>query len=143
MADSIRELIIQDLHTACKTIARYDDANIVRGKTFFRKDELPGLAIFPGVEESAREYGRQKSTMPVEVSAAAVPGLVNCSVFAETLLAEIIDAVIGSMGRTRIDSLAYTGGGVDDWPDAGDQAVTLTATFSIEYTTDIGDPYNQ
>ncbi|MCK9324586.1 MAG: hypothetical protein M0P69_03735 [Bacteroidales bacterium] len=143
MADSIRELIIQDLVTELKKIVRYDDANIVRGKTFFRTAELPGLAIFPGKEESVKAYGQQRNTMPVEVSAAAISGTTNCSVLAETIQAEIEKCVIGGMsGNSRIESCAYTGGGVDDWPDAGDQAITVTCVFSIVYTTIFGDPYS-
>lgn len=144
MADSIRELIIQDLVTELKTITRYDATSIVRGKIYFRTDELPGMSIFPGKEESVKQYGVQKNTMAVEISSAAISGDVNCSVLAEILQAEIQTAVIDGMnGNDYIDSCSYTGGGVDDWPDAGDQAITVTCTFEIVYSTDIGDPYNQ
>jgi len=41
------------------------------------------------------------------------------------------------------DSIAYAGGGVDEYPDAGDQAVGVQTQWILRYRIAAGDPYHQ
>jgi len=41
------------------------------------------------------------------------------------------------------DEIMYAGGGVSEWPEAGDLVVGVQAVFNIKYSHIAGDPYHQ
>ncbi len=140
MADTIRELIIQDIVAALESLSGYGE--VYRGRTYFSPDELPAVSVLPGIESGEKQYGAQILTMPVQVHAVQVVGDNNPSELSETVLGDLIDVLIyGAIDR--INGMTYTGGGVEDYPDEDDQAVSVQISIEIEYSTVIGDPYNQ
>jgi hypothetical protein len=50
-----------------------------------------------------------------------------------------IELVTGSLA----DGIYYQGGGVDDYQEAGDQAVGVSAAFTITFPVLVGNPYGQ
>lgn len=139
---TIRELILQDLVTQLETLSGY--GSIHRGKTFFVYADLPCISLLPGVETSERRYGKQVGIWPVTVHAIQAQGDLNVSVLAETMLGDLISTVISGRGNiNRIEDIAYTGGGVEDWPAEDEQALSVQANFEIQYKTILGDPESQ
>jgi len=41
------------------------------------------------------------------------------------------------------EAIAYTGGGIEEYPDGSDQVTGVVSTWNIEYRTLSGDPYHQ
>lgn len=64
----------------------------------------------------------------------------NVATVAATVTREsAIELVTGSLA----DGIYYQGGGVDDYQEAGDQAVGVSATFNITFPVLVGNPYGQ
>jgi hypothetical protein len=62
---------------------------------------------------------------------AATPGTING------------ESAIASTTGGLAESIEYTGGGTDEYPDEGNMAVGVSAVFTMKYRTAIGDPYTQ
>jgi len=41
------------------------------------------------------------------------------------------------------EDVIYTGGGIQEYPEASKRIIGVTATFNVIYQTRIGDPYTQ
>lgn len=142
--DSIRELIIQEIESQITTATAGAYGPVYRGRTYFTPNELPAVALLPGVEASERSYGEQNSEMPVVVHAVQIIGDNNPSVLGELALAEMVKALMSpSASYTYLSDIAYTGGGVEDYPSNEDQAIVVVINLSVKYSANIGDPYNQ
>lgn len=141
MAETIRELIIQDIKTQ---LAILSDYTVYRGITQFQNEDLPVIAMWPEVEDSERQYGIQKATMPVNISAIKIVGDVNPSVLGEQMLGNLITCIVGGRSNvSKIEDLRYTGGGVENYPEAEEQTIMVQCNIEVDYETLIGDPYNQ
>lgn len=142
MADTIRELILQDL--ASLLTSRHGASNVYRGRTQFDYADLPCVTILPALETAERAYGEQQCTMPVTIHAVQVVGDNEPGVLAETILGNLINDIIGGRSSiSRIEDIRYTGGGVETWPEQDEQAITVQIDVEIQYSTNIGDPYSQ
>lgn len=144
MADTVRENIIQGLVDQMETLTSRGYGNVHRGRTYFEYEDLPCMAILPGVETAERFYGEQQLTMPVVIHAIQVIGDKNVSELAETMLGSLIDAVIGNSSNiSSINDIYYVEGGIEDYPGEEDQALSVRISIEVSYNTNIGDPYNQ
>ena len=151
MADTIRELIIQNLVTQLGTLTTANGYNTDLGQ-IVQRGLIPvdmvqnAAAVFvqPGVESGAREYGNQVLTMPVQIDAVHSLGSNNASVLGEQILGDLIACVIGGKGNIgRIEGLDYSSGGVEDYPTKEDQLLWAQISIEITYITVTGDPYSQ
>jgi len=150
MTDTIRELILRDVVTQLQKITTANGYNtdcgnnVARAKMEFPLAELPATSLIPGDESAQKEYGEQLHTMSLEAHALHKRGSLDISVLAEQILGDLITCLVGGQRNiSRIDSLSYAGGGVEDWPGPEDQALSVRIGIEIGYTTVIGDPYNQ
>lgn len=140
MTETIRELILQDL--AGVLAARHD--NVHQGRTQLEYSDLPCAVILPGMEEAERVYGEQRITMPVSIHAVQVVGDNEAGSLAETLLGELISDVVGGKESvSRADDIRYVSGGVETWPEQNEQALSVQIDIEVQYSTKLGDPYNQ
>jgi hypothetical protein len=151
MADTIRELIIQDLVTQLESLTIANGYNTSVGKIVQRglipvdmTQETAAVFIQPGVESAEREYGDQVLTMPVQIDAVHSLGSNNASVLGEQILGDLISCLIGGRENIdRIESLTYSSGGIEDYPTKEDQLLWVQMSLEITYITVIGDPYTQ
>ena len=66
------------------------------------------------------------------------------SPLAEEVLGALVDNIIG--GRSNIghtNDIRYIGGGVEDYPAVEEQTISVHINIEIEYSINVGDPYNQ
>lgn len=150
MADTIRELTLQDVVTQLENINTANGyntncgQNVARAQMEFLLESLPATMVLPGDETAEHAYGEQRLIMSLDIYALHKREDTDMAVLAEQMLGDLISCLVGGQDNiSYIDSLAYTGGGVDDWPAPEDQALSVRASYEITYTTDIGDPYNQ
>ncbi len=150
MADTIRELILQDIVTqlgSLNTANGYNTncgQNVLRGTTEIPLQDLPASVVLPGEESGAHEYGDQLLTMPLEIHGLHKRGDLNISVLGEQMLGDLISCLVGGQSNIGyIDRLHYSGGGIEEYPGPEDQALSVRASIEVEYTTLIGDPYTQ
>lgn len=102
MADSIRERIIAaiaaklaEIQVANGYVTELGD-NVYRGITNIPTANMPAIAIFPRVESSSREYGKQACVMPVEIKGLQLMGTSNPSTLGEQMLADLINCLLGN-----------------------------------------------
>lgn len=164
MADTIRELIIQEL-IARAAVIRTTTYNTDIGKNVFRvrqkvdPSELPCINIKPQPEEAEHAHGQVRHRMPVRIEGIAAFGSLVPSVIAEKILGDIIKCFTSqSWDRRRvvtspaspvtyldpyIESIVYEGGGTDEYPEDGTLTIGASVSLKITYWTAIGDPYSQ
>ncbi|MDX9819495.1 MAG: hypothetical protein RBT16_11315 [Desulfococcus multivorans] len=152
MSDTIRELNIKAIiaRLACITAengyATDIGTNVVRARKSLDPEELPACAVFPQPETVEMISGYTQCIMPVRIEGIVKFGGENPSEAAERVLGDII-ACLAGRGWVRlpdyIDSIAYAGGGTDEYPDEGSVTVGTSALFNVKYMFKIGDPYSQ
>lgn len=150
MADTIREQIIQNIVSEIGSLAitvgdseTYPDITVLRATKNPVEDELPAYVVWPGVEEVDQVFGVSNCTMPIEIEGLISIAGENVSAYEEALLGGIIKDMAGSAVGTLTNSVRYTGGGPKDHGDPENTIAAVGATFEIEYSTNLGDPYNQ
>ena len=151
MADTIRELIIQDLVTQLESLTVANGYNTSVGQIVQRglipvdmTQQAAAVFVQPGVESAEREYGDQVLTMPVQIDAVHSLGSNNASVLGEQVLGDLLSCLIGGRENIdRIESLVYSSGGTEDYPTKEDQLLWVQMSLEITYITVIGDPYTQ
>jgi hypothetical protein len=152
MANTIRELILQDLQVqAAKiTVVNGYNTNIggttARGRSAFGPGELPAVNIIDKPEEVEKRFGKNACTMEVLIEAIVDYGDSNPSVISNQMLGDLIKAFTNTTFKatlTEVDSIQYIRGGTDDYPEEKHKTVGAFATFQIKYNTDLGDPYTQ
>lgn len=151
MADTIRELIIQDLVTQLENLLLDNGYNTDLGQIVQRglipvdmTQKAAAVFVQPGVEGGVREYGVQTLTMPVQIDAVHSLAGENASVLGEQMLGDLISCVIGGRSNIgRIENMVYSSGGVEDYPTKEDQLLWAQMSIEVTYHIVIGDPYSQ
>jgi len=162
MADTIREQIIQDLKAQVEKINTENGYNtnigslVVRGLALEEVtiEDTPAFSfLFPGAETTEKEMGVYLITMPVEIDAVHTLWTTdtdgnltsyNASVLGEQILGDLIQGVIGNRSSViKADEIAYTGGGIEDYPGPEDQVLWVRTAFDVRFAITIGDPYSQ
>jgi len=155
MQKTIRHQII-DAVTARLTVYPWQSASftVIPGRTVFdpTADPLPILALIPEREETTKgRYGVDDNSMPITLSAILRLNLKEGEVesaieLAEPVLGEVHKAACQAATHPTlidlVDSIDYTGGGVDQWPgEQGQTIVTVGISLTIRYSTDTNNPY--
>ena len=151
MADTIREKIIKNFLTRAALVAPATGyvnnlSNALRAQSPVPETELPCLNILPGREETVNRFGKNEVTTTITVEAyKAAAADVNKNVDQEAMLGDLIRAFTrpDSVVSAYVDHIKYIEGGPASVPDSADKVVGVSAVFEVQYTTDIGDPYNQ
>jgi len=128
-------------------------ATVYRARLRVDPDNLPCAVIWPQVETAENKMGKSFHRMPIKVEGIAAFGSTDLSIISERILGDLIKCFTSpSWDRTRagspapedyIESIVYTGGGTDSYPEEGSTSVGAYANFMITYWTAIGDPYTQ
>lgn len=152
MSATIRQQIIQALENRLAAYTWIEiDPEVSTGRVIFDPDTdpLPVITIVAGVETSERtRYGSDKRTMPVDVSALiSISDAKDAFEIGEPALGELHKACFHG-GELPVGddfvSLAYTGGGIVDYPgELGPAIITIAVTLSVIFETDSGNPYNE
>lgn len=166
MDTTIREKIIQEFLTRAALIrvsspqvyATDIGENVLRARSKVDPSELPCIVVWPQVEEAEIKYGRQLCKMPLKIEGVVKYGETDPSVVAEQILGDLIYCFVSqSWDRRRLivgsspvaynnpyaESVVYTGGGTNDYPDGADITVGVFITLIVTYYTQIGNPYAQ
>lgn len=157
VSPTIRERIIREIvtslgDTAVELHGLQDWRSVERGRVDYEPGEVPFLTVNPGQDSVTRaQYGRQ--TMEMEVGVIAIYPTDGPAVIADTSPSELAEIILGTLiqavmaGTTAlnalIDDLAYTRGGVSEYPGETEQMTIVEAYFTVKYRTALGDPYNQ
>lgn len=159
--NTIREIIILDYlaRAAVITVANgYNTgigANVIRARKKLDPDELPGTVVIPGPEKSEAKYGQNACKMIMRVEGIVDFGTSDPSVVSEQILGDLkkcfldpanqLTSPVSGWSRSPdyIDSIVYTEGGTQEYPDEGQVTVGAFVTFEVGYTTKLNDPYSQ
>jgi hypothetical protein len=148
MSETTRELIIQAFaaRASSMTIANGYPLNIgatvIRGIKEVDPSLLPATSIFPQPETAVPSgSGEYIITMPVRVEAIDFYGTTNPSVVGEVLLGILRAGYMKSALSDLIDTIQYSAGGVDEYPDANQCTIGASATFIVTYFSNINNPY--
>jgi hypothetical protein len=137
--------------------------NVLRARPTYAPSDPPCIIIFPLPEESHNTYGQTMHIMTMHVEAAQYYGDTDPSIISEQMLGDIIKCFASpSWDRRRpvisasppespepeplpplADTIEYTGGGIEEYPEDGALVVGAKANFAVTYYTKIGDPYEQ
>jgi len=153
MANTIREQIILKLMTRAaliKTASGYNTdigLNALRAIDKLDPDELPALVIWPLPETSTRQYGKDVIEMKVRIEGLVAHGSTNSSVVAELILGDLrkcfTDPSIKSTAYgSLLDDIFFDEGGPDTYAKAGDLTTGSNVILTINYSTNIGNPYS-
>ena len=160
MSDTIREIIIKAFLTRLAVITTANGYNtsigakVMRAQKTVDPDDLPACDLWPGAEKAENQYGKIVCTMQIKIEGIALFGLANPSVVSEQILGDLKKCIlsqydtttsppIGWNHSTYIESIAYTGGGTDEYPDEKMMTVGAYITLDVTYTTKLDDPYTQ
>ncbi|SEM75186.1 hypothetical protein SAMN04489760_14216 [Syntrophus gentianae] len=161
MSDTIRETIIKDFMARLAVITTANGYNTDIGTTVLRAqktvgpEDLPCCVVWPQQENSVPSYGENDCTMPIRIEGLAEFWSSNPSAISEQILGDLKKCIFQPAntssrtpsGWTRspdyIDSLAYSGGGTDSYPEEGQKTVGASLLVEVGYTERIGDPYSQ
>ena len=166
MADTIRELIIQELIARAAVIVTTGSpqaystdigTNVFRVRQKVDPSELPCLNIRPQPEEAETTHGKVKHKMPVRIEGIMAFGSSSPSVVAEKMLGDLIKCFTSPSWDRRhiaaspaspvtyldpyIESIVYEGGGTDEYPEDGTLTIGASVSLKITYWTAIGDPF--
>lgn len=146
MADSIRELIIQEIAAEMGAYAfvNLSGVTVIRGRVNYDAniDSLPQISILPRPEEATRDdYGNSVCLMPVNIHCLVALEDYNASELGEAVLAEMIRSVM-SIDSSNANDIAYVSGGVEDYPNQlGQKVLEVGIVVAVEYRFEIGNPY--
>lgn len=168
MADTIRELIIQEFTTRAALLrntasppAYVTDMgdNVLRARVRVDPSELPCIVIWPMSEEAENAHGMSRHRMTIRVDGIMAFGSDSPSVVGERMLGDLISCFTSpKWDRRRIatspespvtyeepyaESVVYQGGGVEEFPEEGSVSVGVQIRLLVTYWTAIGDPYTQ
>ncbi|MEN6375583.1 MAG: hypothetical protein ABFD75_12515 [Smithella sp.] len=165
--DTIRETIIQDFLSRLAVITTANGYNtnigakVLRAQKGVDPGDLPISDLWPGAEKGEDIYGQTDCKMQMKIEGIAKrtlvgspPALENASVIAEKILGDLKKCILAQYDTTTspptgwnrsayIDSLVYTGGGTDEYPDESMQTAGAYITVDVTYHTKKGDPYTQ
>ena len=168
MADTIRELIIQEFITRAALIrntasppayATEMGGNVFRARVRVDPSELPCVVIWPLIEEAEHAHGLVRHRMTIRADGIVAFGAESPSVVGERMHGDLIKCFTSpSWDRRRIaaspkspvtyvqpyaESIVYEGGGVEEYPEEGSISVGVQVRFLVTYWTKVGDPYAQ
>lgn len=168
MADTIRELIIQEFLTRAALLrntasppAYVTDMgdNVLRARVKIDPSELPCVVIWPMAEEAENAHGLSRHRMTIRVDGIMEFGSSSPSVIGEKMLGDLIKCFTSpKWDRRRLvaspaspvtynqpyaDSIVYQGGGIEEFPEEGSVSVGVQIRLMVTYWTAIGDPYTQ
>lgn len=159
--NTIREIIILDFlaRAAGITVANgYNTdigANVLRARKKVDPDEVPVAVVIPGAEKATAKYGELSCVMTMRVEGIVDFGASDPSVVSEQILGDLkkcflapenkLTSPVSGWSRSPdyIDSIGYTGGGTEEYPDDGQVTVGAYVSFEVSYTTKLNDPYSQ
>lgn len=153
MADSIRERIIQAIMDNVATWTTANGFNLncgsssYRARHFWEIAEAPAVSVWPMPETNDPSYAENYNSMPLRLEAVTTYTTAqNPSTIGEQMLADMKE-LMGQKRSDTVDELAdsvrYSGGGVDEYPDSSQTVVGCYAEFNIAYWEKRNDPYNQ
>lgn len=150
--DTIREVIIQQFLARLAVITKAGGyatnvgTHVYRARKKLDPSDLPAAVVFAGAETSENKYGQHACKMTVKIEGLAAFGAEDPGIITERVLGDIKKCVMAP-GWTRtpdyIDSMIYTGGGVDDYPEDGQVSAGAYASFDVTYATKTDDPCSQ
>lgn len=166
MADTIRELIIQELLTRAAVIRTTDTTpayatdigeTVLRARPKVDPEELPLCVIWPQVETAENIHGKSFHKMPLKIEGLSVFESENPSIVSERILGDMIKCFTSpNWDRRRpvagspvtyldpyMEAIIYQGGGVESAPEDGAVSTAAHAMFLVTYYTAIGDPFTQ
>ena len=152
--NTIRELIIQAILTRAEDISavaspllystEIGSSPAFRARPKVDPDDLPCVDVWPQPEEALNKNGMVLHKMPVKIEGVAHFGAEEPSVVSERILGDLIRCFTSpTWTRVYMDSIVYTGGGTESYPEEGSVSVGAFASFMVTYWTKIGDPYSQ
>lgn len=159
--NTIRELIILDFMSRLADITTAGGYNtnigskVIRARKKLAPAELPAVVAIPGTEKAESQYGYSKCQMEMRIEGVALFGSTDPSVMSEKILGDLKKCILApynaltsphtgwSRSPDYIDSILYTGGGVEEYPDDDQITAGAYAIFEVGYTTKLDDPYSQ
>jgi hypothetical protein len=151
MADTIRHKILKDivLHLRSQPWLVFNSITVYPGKRRYLPEELPGISVFAMDESGERnQYDNQHCTFQVEVKYVGTISRDDdgekADIFdmAEVLRGRLIDAMINVDLEELADPPVYSGGNID-YPATEDQEAQISIFVTIDYETQLRDPYAQ
>ena len=166
MDTTIREKIIQEFLTRAALIrvsspqvyATDIGGKVLRARPKVDPGELPCVVLWPQVEDAESKYGRQLCKMTLKIEGVVEYGAADPSETAEKILGDLIYCFVSpSWDRRRLivgaspvayanpyaESVVYTGGGTNDYPEGAEIAIGVHINLIVSYYTQIGNPYAQ
>lgn len=148
MADSIREKILQSVQTQLTAITTANGyavqvVTVERVRRGFSVDEVPAIGIWEAGETSENDYNDSRNTLSINTEFVADATTTNRSVYANTLLAELKQAILAADRQHGGDAIStsYTGATIRIPEDDNDTQITVVASFNIVYAEVAGDPF--
>ena len=152
MAESIREKIIQAFVARAGEIMIANGygtdvgVSVVRATRYADPGTMQQIVIIPRVETSEKtRFQKMTNTFPIDLHAfvAMTPGTDNASEKSEEVYADLIKAITNPCDPAcaLFDSVTHTGGGGVELVDNEATLAGATATFTVVYTTSIGNPF--
>lgn len=118
--------------------------NVILCRKNFDPSRLPCIVIWPGMETAERLVsGYCHCTMRLGIGSYAKFGAVSASVISENLLGNTLRALFGQTITALADDIQYESGGIESYPDAGDEVIGVNVNLNVKYNYLIGDPYSQ
>ncbi len=172
MADTIRELIIQEFVTRGALVrntasppAYVTDigGNVLRARVRTVPSDPPCIVIWPMPEEVEMAHGLFRHRMRIRVEGIMAFGSGSPSVVGERMHGDLVKCFTSpSWDRRRpvllaspespptyrydppyAESLVYEGGGIEEYPEEGSVLVGAQIRIMVTYWTKVGDPYTQ
>ena len=122
--------------------------NVERAKFGLTEGELPSVVVWPQAEEANKIHGKTRITMPVKMEGLSLfTDIQNPSVICELMLGDIRKRMEAQGSTNNVadglaESIEYSAGGTDEYPEPGHDRVGVYAVFNIMYKTVAGDPYS-
>ena len=168
MADTIRELIIQEFVTRAALVrntasppAYVTDigGNVLRARVRVDPSDTPCIVIWPMPEEVEMAHGLFRHRMRIRVEGVLVFGSESPSAVGERIFGDLVKCFTSPLwDRRRLaaspespvtydppyaESIIYEVGGIEAYPEEGSVLVGAQVRFMVTYWTKTGDPYTQ
>lgn len=158
--DTIRETIIKDILARLAVITVANGYNtgiggkVLRARKTVDPEDLPLCDVWPQPEKAENAYGQSICTMAMKIEGLTKFLTENPSVVSERILGDLKKCILSQYDATTIpptgwnrpayiESIIYTGGGTDEYPDEGSVSVGAYITVDVTYMTKLDDPYTQ
>jgi hypothetical protein len=139
MPSTVREQILTAIAARCETLSGNP---VVRCRRSMPVSKEPFVSLWDGASVSVGvQYGIQRSQFLFSIEAAWIP-VDEASVEANAMMGTIEALIMtnGWLDRDMVKKIDWQNS-QPNYPTDGSNVVTVQATFQIEYSTPIGDPY--